>query len=82
MRDMRRRGSEGNIVDQAIDQAIQTITQDLPRDEQIALMRRLRVSLGELLTTAPATNSNPIEDLANRARLAAAFNVKLPGDER
>jgi hypothetical protein len=81
MQDKRRRGKNGNVVDQAAERAIQTAIQDLPLEEQFALLRRLRDSLGELLSTAPLQDGKPIEDMANRAKLAAAFRVRLPSDE-
>ena len=81
MQDRRRQGKSGDVLDEAVDRALHALVQDLPRDEQYALLRSLRGRLGDLLTTAPRTDVNPVEDLINRARLAAAFNVRLPGDD-
>ena len=81
MQDRRRQGKNGDLLDEAVDKALYALVQGLPREEQYALLRSLRGGLGDLLTTAPQTNNNPVEDLVNRARLAAAFNVKLPGEE-
>lgn len=81
MQDRRRQGKDGDVLDEAVDRALHALVRDLPREEQYAVLRSLRGSLGELLTTAPRTDGNPVQDLINRARLAAAFNVRLPGEE-
>jgi hypothetical protein len=81
MQDRRRQGKSGDVLDEAVDRALHALVQDLPPEERYALLRSLRGCLGNLLTTAPRTDVNPVEDMINRARLAAAFNVSLPGDE-
>ena len=81
MQDGRRRGKDGSLVDQAAETAIQQLLGDLPPDQHHAELRRLRVTLGELLSTAPPIGPSTVEDVANRARLAAAFRSKVPDGE-
>ena len=81
MQDRRRQGKDGDVLDEAVGRALHALVRDLPLEERYAVLRSLRGRLGDLLTTAPRTDANPVEDLMNRARLAAAFNVSLPGDE-
>jgi len=76
MRDQRRRGENGNALDQAVESAIQSFVRDLPPEEQVPAIRDLRLRLGALLAEAPAPDHRLIEDMVNRARLASAFRVE------
>ena len=80
MQDKRRRGSEGDVLDQAVETAIREVLEGLPRELQIDISRRLRATIGHLLSTAPIDEADLVTEIRNRARLAAAFRVKLPGD--
>ena len=81
MQDIHKPGSMTEAVNRAVEQALQEMVRHLPPQEQVELLRQLRSRLGEVLSNAPATGSDSVEDVANRARLAAAFHVKIPGDE-
>ena len=80
MQDKRRRGSEGDALDQAVETAIREVLEGLPLEQQIDISRHLRAALGDLLSTTPINGADLVTEIRNRARLAAAFRVKLPGD--
>ena len=81
MQDKRRRGAEGDQLDRAVEQAISAMLDGLPFEQRVLAMRSLSEKLGTLLSQAPTDGRDQVEELRNRAHLAAAFRAKFPGHE-
>lgn len=81
MQEQQRGDRERDALAQAVERVIHDMVEALPPEQRIGASRQLRVALGDLLSTAPIEGRDLVTEIANRARLAAAFRVKLLGDD-
>jgi hypothetical protein len=70
-----------DVLDQVVEQAMQQATNHLPDRERSALLWQLRISLGRVLANAPVTSGDPVDDMRNRAKLAAALRAVVPAGD-
>jgi hypothetical protein len=78
MQDRRRREEQGSAIDRAVETALSRLVEGLPPEEGRAVLRQVRAELGGLLSSVPPAGPDMVEEIANRARLAAAFRVSFP----
>lgn len=78
MQDKRRRGSDGDVLDQAVEAAIAGLLADLPPERRVEVLRLVQADLGDVLANAPSPEGGIVPDMAMRARLAAAMRISMP----
>ncbi len=78
MQDKRRRGSDGDVLDQAVEAAITSLLAHLPHETRVEVLRRIQADLGDVLANAPSVDGRIVPDMEMRVRLAAAVRVSMP----